>query len=203
MSYSPPPHGGNLIQRFIQVAKTPAPSFERDLGKLEGSVNILTKMTFAVISILTVIVAGGIALLIQMSTLKSDLENAKNDISSRLDKIETAIANMTSGQSSVSGALSRIENRLAELSRPAPQPQLLALSNEDRSMIREQLKFDPDVVYKGIGKLGEVVTNAKLLDFPDELIQKIPALKGTRYTFDIKAEILILSMPEQRIVAIV
>jgi len=184
------------------VAKTPSPDYGRDLGKLEGSVDVLKQLTFAVIGILTVIVGGGIALFVQIHSVSSDLEMAKTELSGRLARVEGAAIGLTAGQSDVSGSLSRIEKRIAELA-PLPQSPVLTLSSDDRMIIRTVLKFDPDQAYKGIGHLGDALPDAKLFDYPDELLSKIPALKGTRYTFDAKGQLLIVSLAEQRVIAIV
>jgi hypothetical protein len=186
------------------VTKTSAPDYGRDLGKLEGSVDVLKALTFAVIGFLTVIVIGGLYLLSQISDVKIDLRDAKRDISSALERlttIEKMVAGIQAGQSTAAGSLSRIESLLALLPQ-GPAPQLL-ISSEDAKTIRSMIKFNPETAYKNVGRLGEVLTDAKLLDFPDDVVERFPLLRSLRYTFDVKGQILIASLREQRIVAIV
>jgi hypothetical protein len=189
------------------VAKAQAPDYGRDLGKLEGAVAVLTRLTFAVIGFLTVIVAGGVALFVQINQVRSDLVTQINQVQStladRLSKLESSVAQVQTAQSNAAGSLSRIETRLAEAS-PVRQPvQLLALSTDELQLIASVLKFDQAFAYKGIGGLGDVITDAKLLDFPTEILAKIPVLKTMRYTFNAKGQILIVSLPEDRIVAVI
>ncbi len=178
------------------MSKTPAPDYGRDLGKLEGSVDVLKNLTFAVIGFLGLIVAGGVGLFVVIHQVKTDLGE-------RLTKIENVVATLPAGQSSAAATLSRIEGRLSAALQPrGPAPQLL-ISSDDAKTIRSMLKFDPETAYKNAGRLGEILTDAKLLEFPGDVVQRFPLLKSFRYTFDVKGQILIASLPEQRIVAIV
>ena len=186
------------------VPKSPAPDYGRDLGKLEGSVAVLTRLSFAVLGFLTLIVAGGFALFLQIGQLRSDLtaqiSQTRSDLSERIVRLESAVAQLQSGQSSSAAALSRIESRLAVLVPSTVAP--LQLSADDQNILRASLKFDPATAYKNIVDVGAIVANAKLLNFPDAVVAKIPVLKGDTYTFDIKGRILIVSA-EQHVLAIV
>jgi hypothetical protein len=174
------------------VAKNPTPDYGRDLGKLEGSVDILKSMTFVVIGFLGTIVAGGIGLFVQINGVRTEL-------SQKIDKLEGAVAELRGGQTAASGTLSRIEKRLAE----TQQPPLLALTAEQVELLHSALKFDPNLAYKGIGQPGALLPDVKLYDYPSGVADKIPALKGTQYTFDMKEQILIVSTADRRIVAVV
>jgi hypothetical protein len=194
------------------VARAPASDYGRDLGKLEGSVGVLTKLTFTVISFLLAIAGGGIFLLLQVHDVKSNLDETRRNVADaleRIGKIETAtrtiegaVGELRGGQVAASGTLSRIESYIVAALRGQNAPQLL-ISFDDAQTIRATLKFDPDQAYKGVGKLGDILADAKFFDFPSDLVSKFPQLKAMRYTFDAKGQILIASLPEQRIVAIV
>jgi hypothetical protein len=173
--------------------------FGQDLGRLEGSVDVLRNLTFAVISFLIAIVGGGIFLLVQIYDVKSTVAETKRDIGSaieRITKIEGTLGEVKTGQGSVTGSLARIESALKG------QPQLL-ISVNDAQTIRSALKFDPETAYKGVANLGDVLTDAKLSDFPKDLIEKFPQLKTLRYVFDMKNQILIATAADQRVVAVV
>lgn len=184
------------------VAKPPS-DFGRDFGKLEGSVAVLQKLSFAIIGFLGVIVVGGLGLFVQMSGIRTDLTaqiaDARLDLSQRVAKLEGGIAQIQSSQSSALTAISRIETRLAGSSPVAA----LALSPEDERTIRGFLKFDPKRAYKRIIAIGDIISDATLDEFPSDLISKVPILKGNRYTFDIKGRILIVSATSNRVRAIV
>jgi len=191
------------------ATKPQSPDYGRDLGKLEGTVGVLQNLSFAIITLLVAIVGGGIFLLLQISDVKSTASDTKRDIAAaveRISKLEVAIAELKTSQGSVTGSLARIENNIASALKGQPQPtpvSQLLISLNDAQTIRSALKFDIDTAYKGIGKLGDLLTDAKLSDFPEDLIEKFPQLKALRYVFNIKGQILIATASDQRVVAIV
>jgi len=165
----------------------------------------LRNLTFAVISFLIAIVGGGIFLLVQINDVKSTVAETKRDIASaieRITKIEGTLGEVKTGQGSVTSSLARIESALKGQPQPAPTPQLL-ISVNDAQTIPSALKFDPETAYKGVGNLGDVLTDAKLSDFPKDLTEKFPQLKTLRYVFDTKNQILIATASDQRVVAVV
>jgi hypothetical protein len=114
--------------------------------------------------------------------------------------LEIAVAELKGGQTSANNTLSRIDKRLAE----AQQLPALALTAEQFELLHTVLKFDPELAYKGIGRQGDILPpDAKLFDYPSVVTDKIPALKGTQYTFDMKQQILIVSSADRRIIAVV
>ena len=126
--------------------------FGRDLGKLEGSVDVLSKLSFAVIGFLIAIVAGGIFLLVQINDLKSTVTEIKRDIASaieRLAKLEQTAENVKKGQNSANSSIGRLEILLRAQLHPGPQE--LLISPDDAQIIRSVLKFDPDNAYGGVG----------------------------------------------------
>jgi hypothetical protein len=187
---------------------TKSPDLGRDLGKLEGSVDVLKTLTFTVIGFLIAIAGGGIFLLMQIYEVMSTVADIKRDVTGAVEKIgkieETLGPLEAAGQGSVTGSLARIESALkGQLPplQPTVVPRLL-ISVNDAQAIRSALKADPDTTYKNEGKLGDVLTNAKLSDFPKELVEQFPQLKTLRYVFDVKNQILIATA-DQRVVAIV
>jgi hypothetical protein len=109
------------------------------------------------------------------------------------------------GQGSVTGSLARIESALKGQP-PAPQPTPvpgLLISVNDAQTIRSALKADPDTTYKSVGRLGDVLTDAKLSEFPKELVEQFPQLRTLRYVFDVKNQILIATASDQRVIAVV
>ena len=146
------------------------------------------------IGFLAIIVAGGIGLYIQIGDLKSDIRDTKHDVSGaleRLGKIEDDIAELKASQSDATNALSRIEDHVAALqglpTTPPSAPQLL-ISVDDAKFIRSWLKFNPAEAYKGVGRVGDVLKDVALADFPSVVLEKFPLLKNMRYTFDLKGE---------------
>jgi hypothetical protein len=128
----------------------------------------------------------------------------------RLTKLEATVAALQTSEnrfaSATAGSLSRIEDRLAGATKGQSTVTIptLLISSEDAAAIRNAVKatFDQASAYKTIGKLGDIVSDVKLLEFPEDLISKYPLLKSTRYAFDLKGELLIVSEADQRIVAV-
>ena len=181
--------------------------YGRDLGKLEGQMTIVISLMFAIIPL---IIAMGASLFWLINDAKSSLGERITGVGDRLTKIETTVAALQTSEtrfaSATAGSLSRIEDRLAAGTKGQSTiaiPTLL-ISSEDAAAIRDAVKgtFDQADAYKSIGKVGDVISNVKLLEFPDELISKYPLLKSMRYAFDFKAEVLIVSAVDQRIVAV-
>jgi hypothetical protein len=65
------------LKAAFPVARAPASDYGRDLGKLEGSVGVLTKLMFTVISFLVALAGGGIFLLSQIHDVKSSVDETK------------------------------------------------------------------------------------------------------------------------------
>ena len=175
----------------------------RDLGRLEGSVDVLRNLTFVVISFLTAIAGGGIFLLVQVNDVRSTAAETKRDVANaieRIAKIEAMLGDVKTGQGSVTNSLARIESTLKGSPQSAPE---LLISVNDAQVIRANVNYDPETVYKGSAKLGDVLTNAKLSDFPEGLTAKYPQLKTLRFVFDEKKQILIATSADQQVVAII
>jgi hypothetical protein len=126
----------------------------------------------------------------QVNEVKWTASETKRDVASaveRIGKVEAALGDL---KGSVLSSLTRIESAIKTQSQvpqsTTPVAQLL-ISLSDAEAIRSGLPtFDPDAAYKGIGRLGDVLTDVKLNGFPEELIAKYPHLKPLRYVFDMK-----------------
>ncbi len=185
----------------------PKPDYGRDLGKLEGQMTIVITLMFAIIPL---VIAMGASLFWLINDAKSNLGAKIDGIGDRLTKLEASVVTLQTTEnrftSATAGSLSRIEDRLVGGTKVQPTvviPTLL-VSYEDAAAIRNAVKgtFDQASTYKSIGKVGDIVKDVKLLNFPEDLISKYPLLKSTQYAFDLKGELLIISEADQRIVAV-
>jgi len=170
------------------VAKSPPP----DYGKLKN-------LSFAIIGLLSLTVVGGIALFVQINDVRNDLATAQKELSKKLENLELAVEELGDGQTTAKGALSRIERRLAE-SQVVPA---LALTGDQIDFLHEALKFNPYQIYKGVGRTGDILPYTTLYEYPSGVTDQISSLKGTRYTFDMKEQILIVSAADRGIIAVV
>lgn len=185
------------------------PDLGRDVGKLEGSVSLLTKLSFTIIGFLGIVAAGGAAILIQFGGLSNEIALVRKDVSTaneKLTKIERDMAEVRTAQSSVASVLGRIETQVTRQAPPSPSPQMLALKmspNDTRTLWEILGKIPPPMINFVSVKLGEKLPmNTMLLDFPTELISKVPQLKGLKYTFD-QNSIVIVDATDNRVMAIV
>ena len=109
------------------------------------------------------------------------------------------------GQPGAAGSPSWTETPVTSAVQPRPQAPapLLLISSADAKTIRSLLRFEPGTAYKNVRRLGDVLIDARLFDFPNAVVQRFPLLQSQRYTFDAAGQILIASSSEQRVVAII
>lgn len=199
------------------------PDIGRDVGKLEGRVGLLTKLSFVMIGLLGLVVAGGITILSQLGDLKGDLALAKKDIgyiNEKMAKIDANISDMQRAQSSAAVALARIDQRLSAQREQqlSPQIPIFQISDAEAQFVREYLikngmfakisalsKGTADAANNALKlgyKVGDAIPNAPLFEFPSEILFKLPKLKGAKFTIEDDA-VLIVSADERRILAII
>jgi hypothetical protein len=182
------------------------------VGELAGKVTILTKTLYALIAL---IVPFGAALMWQVLDGKWKLEEKINGLGNRLTAIETTGGAVNDRLTKLEGSeksfvstttetLGRIEGSIAAFTQGQKLTPILLLSLEDAAAIRNGLKayVDPAIVYNSVGKIGDQVSGTKLAAFPDILTSKYPLLRNMQYVFDQKNQLLIVDA-DQRVVAIV
>jgi hypothetical protein len=176
----------------------------RDLGNLEGKMTIVISLMFAFIPLLFAV--GG-SLFWLINDARSTLGEKIGGLGDRLTRVETTLAALQTNEmrfaTATSGSLARIEEHLAAATKGTIAVPTLLISSADALAILNALKgkFDSAVAYNAIGKVGDVVSDTKLFDFPEDLIAKYPLLKTMRYAFDIKSQVLIVSEAD-RVVAV-
>ena len=180
----------------------------RDVGKLEGSVALLTKLAFGIIGLLGLLVAGGFAIYSQLDELKTDLALSKRDISAvneKLANLQNDVSAIRKGQSSAVEMLTRLDDRLSAMTHTPPPPVLaLQINPAEAEFIRQYLKKVTGLkpIVKAGYKMGDIVPAHQLLDFPSFLKTKLPNLENTKYTVDEKGSIIIASTAEGRVLAV-
>lgn len=184
----------------------------RDVGKLEGSVGLLTKLSFAIISLLGLVVAGGMTIFVQISNIKTDLALAAKDIAAaneKLVKIDGEVSGVRRGQLTLTEVLARVERRVLN-SAPDPGGSLIE-ARLGPVFVADEEMFIRDYIKKTTGlkpmvktgyKVGDVIPSDRLIDFPTELMRKIPRLKSAKYTVDEKERIIIVSAESNRVIAL-
>ena len=181
----------------------------QDFGEVKGTVDTLKTIGIWILGFLGVLIGSAGALYVQFGDVKTDVAVIKRDVATitdRLTKLEKQVADIQSGQVSAATILSRVEAKLQQPPpQPRPAPPMLALTSEEGMIIRDLLKSDfvPAIAYKTGARIGDEIPVASLRDFSDTLLSKVPKLKGTKYAFDEKGQILIASASDNRVVAII
>jgi hypothetical protein len=147
---------------------------------VEGRLALLTKLTLGVLGALGLIGSAGVAILVQLGDMKTDVSVIKKDIA----QLQKDVGVVVQGQGSIQNGLGRIEGRL-----PASKT-LIAVSNvplspADIQFIRDFLKQQPQRAgTNSTVKIGDLINESQLMPLPDAIVGKVPALKGGKYIFD-------------------
>lgn len=180
----------------------------RDVGKLEGSVVILTRFAFAIVALLGLLVAGGFFILSQLNEVKVDVAVVKNDIhalSVKLAKLDHNIGEIRQAQMSAASVLGRVDDRLAALGKQRlPHLPTIQITADEATFIRSYIaKYTGmKILISGTYEVGDTIPADRLRDFPKEIEAKIPKLARTKFTIDEKRSILIVSAEDRRVLAI-
>jgi hypothetical protein len=175
----------------------------REISKSRGRLALLTMLAIGILGLFGLIVAGGFSLHSQLDKLKIELVSAKRDLeitNERLASLQREFGQIRQDQPSA--AATRPEERLSATQPTSPLDNVLRINAVEAKFIREFLlkldAFKPMV--KAGYKVGDTISEDRLLDFSAVLTEMVPKLDSTRYTIDQNGSIIIVS--ENRIVAI-
>lgn len=153
---------------------------------LEGRVDLLQKWLWGVTGLLGTILAAAVAIYSQVGDVKTDIAVIKTsvtNISGRLERMEKGLDDIRNDGRTILGRL-----RPAE---PAPRPptrdprDIIAgfwVTDAEAKLIRELLQAPQKTDAPPKIALWSRVPEATLI--PDELVGKLPKLKGLRYAVD-------------------
>jgi hypothetical protein len=157
---------------------------------IEGRLGILSKMIWTVVGLLGTLLIAAFALYSQLGDIKTDLAVLKSTvgvIGDRQAKIEESVRSL---ESKALASLNRIETRLLPTGTLALAP--LDLEPDQIAFLRDALK--PRRTDKPtLAKIGNLFADSKFPYVPDYIVEKIPKLKGLRYTYDQSGAILLLA----------
>jgi hypothetical protein len=162
-----------------------------------GKPSLKILLTIILVSICTAVVVG-ITTLGHLNSYQRDLGKLRSEFaaaSERLARVESNVASATS-LSANTAAPRRQENRLKEPS--------LTVTTDEIAVIRRFIKLPPrsSSVASTIS-LGDTISEARLLAMPDVVVDKIPKLRGTRFTTDRNHAIIIVGQGGTRADAII
>jgi hypothetical protein len=178
------------------------------LEGLEGRLALVLKMTWGVIGLLGALLAGAAALYSQIGDIKSDVAVLKSN-GETLKGQQAAIQDaLRSTETKVLGPLSEIRTALVNQNQLSPNPPRpddapLNLSADEIAFLRESLQ----VKRKGdntLARIGEVVPTSAIMPLiPASVTDKIPRLKGYRYTLDAGSGALLIVSRSLRVAEII
>jgi hypothetical protein len=199
----------------------------RDIGSPQSSVdkqfeNVNRQIArsdyyiFGLYGLIGAVIGGGFLLRSDLGDIKAqvvksgaEIEGLRRDMTTvqgRIGAIETNTSQIVSGQNQMVAIQRQMAVNLEQINSKisaAPTPQLLALSPDEEQTIREFFglnKGQPSPEKPKYG-FGEIISDAKPL--PNDLVTKLPKLKGFKYTFDPSNNSALIVGADDRIVAII
>lgn len=194
------------------MARSPKPSVERDIGELFGKVNMLIWGGGGLAALLVALAGGGFTVYRELdreiAALRTEVALVKRDTSEtliRVKAIEQASSQARAADAEIQGAIRRIETRLSSANPSAPG--ILTLNTADMKLVADVLAaaakdFKPTLAFD-FPLIGDLVKAERSDPIPDALLQKVPQLKGLRYTVDAKHNIVLLAGSNNRVVGVV
>jgi hypothetical protein len=173
---------------------------------LEARVVLIQTIVWWVLGLLGTLIAGAIALYVQLGDVKTDLGSVKATITAingQITELGKDIRELRNEQSSATMTLGRIDTAIAALPKGPPNSaniQRIVSSPSNVQLVRAMLK--PVPTGQKIYAFGERVSGVNVPLLPSEVIDKFPELTGLGYIFDAKASIVFVD-GNYRVVAVI
>ena len=161
-----------------------ASSKNQAVGKTITRTSVLLAACFGFISICFILL---VALLLQIKAMRSEMARSETDLAAtngRLAKSEKLVQQLIAKDSS---------SAINQSQHADNQPHAaLALSQDDRKIIRQFIKIlPPKPGAKSSIQLGDQVLSSSSAPIPGELVDRIPKLRGARFSIDQDGTIVI------------
>jgi hypothetical protein len=163
-----------------------APSNKKTIGKTINSTGVLLAVCFGLVSICSILL---VAALLQIRDMKSEIARWEQSLAgtkARLAKSESLVQQLIARESNPA---------INQPQRAANQPQHagLTLSEADKKMVRQFIKFlPPKPGAKPKIHLGDEILSTSSAPIPQELIDQLPKLRGARFSIDQDGTIVIV-----------
>ena len=172
-------------------------SVMRSIARLVRASQVLRTLLVSILVLIGLAIIVGLTTLAQLGGYKSETARLRSDLSAaheRLGRLEQNIAQLTL--------------RSFEAS-PTRQPQLpiapnpVTLNAEEIALVRNFIKLAPGApAAPPTINLGDVIAEARLLPIPEPIVDKVPRLRGARFTTDRNQAIIIVRSGSNRAEAI-
>jgi hypothetical protein len=151
---------------------------------------IVHRTFFVVLAVVGVATLAGFAVYIQISTLKAEIAALKREAAAtkeKLGKLEKGMADVATAQTDLVAALSRTDTR------GWPARGSMTLSDDEKRLVRSMIRVAPRA--PGTAQtinVDDAIPSSALIPIPEQLMEKLPKLKGARFTVDRNGAIAIV-----------
>jgi len=145
-----------------------------------------------------IMIGSGTVVLLQLRNIRGEIRGLKDELTIVRQRVAKAEAKLNAVSPEARGSTDRTEARANGISnRPDPPP--FTLSREEVQVIRDFIKVPPP--RRGVTRninVGDVVSSAGLASLPELVMEKIPKLRGARFTVDRSGAIIIAAPGSNR-----
>ena len=144
--------------------------------------------------ILSIGILCGLTIYVQINGLKTELANVRREVTgvtNRVEKLNRDLAEI---------AAPNTVQTLPELPDNRARPRVFDLTGSDIQLIRQFVKVPPP--QPGVaGKLvaGDVLPNSRVAPVPEPLVERLPKLRGAKFTVDLNSAIIISGPGSNRV----
>jgi hypothetical protein len=160
-------------------------------------------------SIVTLVVAvGGLYAYVYFGVL-TKIDDLKTDLLAKIGALQQSIAVLESQSKELKATNDRMLSTLLSTGRndqrlPTSPPSGPEITASDALFIRQFVKTSPITTATPQKiKVGDQLSDATLTPLPDDLIARLPKLKGVRYSIDPENNLIALADPSGRVFALV
>jgi hypothetical protein len=176
---------------------------------LEDRVDLLQKWLWGLAGLLGTVFAAAVWINVQLGEQKTDIAVIKTDVKNvgdRLARIEKTVDDIRSDSGQILSRISRLEPAPRPQPTPAPSPDLrpvagFYLTDGEAKLVRELLRTPPKSDAPAKYGLWVRVPETDTTPLPDDVVGKIPKLKGLRYAIDPGNNAIALVEPSGSVVA--
>ena len=169
------------------MEKNVQPNVAQDIAWIFRANRTLKILLSTILVMLAVATAIGGTMLAQMTAGKTEIARLRGDVaalSERLSRIEKGTVQL--------GTAPPVPDRAATRSSPTA-PVALSLTFDEMSVVRTVIRLPPPPAGATPSiAIGDAVPEPRLMPMPEAIVDKLPKLRGTRFTTDRNQAIVIV-----------
>jgi cell division protein FtsB len=170
------------------MQETNTPGMRKDLGWLFRASRMLKFLFLLLLVTLGIATAVGLSTLAQLAAGKGEVAKLRAEISAmkeRVSRLEKGVAQFSASNPS--------NPKIINAQSVPPATTALSLTNDEVSLIRYFIKLPPPPpgATPSIA-IGDLLPEARLMPLPESISEKLPKLRGARFTTDRNQAIVIV-----------